>query len=250
MRAVLDGQAPVALATLCPIHQETSLIPPLPDHPDLAKLPLERMQFPIAGTIWRLDVVRDEAAQLHVTPDRDLYPFGLMVWESAIVLAEVLAELGGSLAGRRVLELGAGVGLPGLVARNAEAIVAQTDHDTLALALARHNAALNRVSGIEQFAGDWNRWTHEPRYHYVVGADIIYDTGNYESLERVFRRNLARGGELILTDPVRQQTIALFTVMEDAGWKIDIEDRTVPALSPNAETGALVDVQVVRARWK
>ena len=62
------------------------------------------------------------------------------------VLADVLTERGPALVNRRILELGCGVGLPGIVARKLGANVIQTDHDALALALSRHNAALNRVT--------------------------------------------------------------------------------------------------------
>jgi methyltransferase-like protein 23 len=224
------------------------MLPALPDHPDLGKLPLVRMSFDIAGAPWDVDVVRDEKAQMGITPDRDLYPFGLMIWEAAVVLSRVMAERGAALAGMPILELGCGIGLPGLVAQRHGAKVVQTDHDALALALCRYNAALNKVAGIEQFVGDWHKWQHTTRYPLIIGADIIYDTADYALLEQVFRANLAPGGEVILTDPSRQQTIALFTVMEDAGWTISIVERPIPALLEAERAEGLVTVQIVSAR--
>jgi methyltransferase-like protein 23 len=224
------------------------MLPPLPDHPDLGILPLVRMSFDIAGALWDVDVVRDEKAQMGITPDRDLYPFGLMIWEAAVVLSRVMAERGGSLAGVPILELGCGIGLPGLVAQRHGAEVVQTDHDALALALCRYNAALNKVSGIQQFVGDWHKWTHTPRYPLIIGADIIYDTADYALLEQVFRANLAPGGEVLLTDPKRQQTIALLTIMEDAGWTFSIVERAVPAILEVERAEGLVTVQIISAR--
>ena len=226
------------------------MLPPLPPHPDLVKLPLDRMKFQIGGLFWPMDVVRDEAAQLGVTADRELYPFGLMIWESAVVLADVMDERGQQLHGRKILELGCGVGLPGLVAQQQGAYVVQTDHDALALALCRHNAALNRITGVEQFVGDWQDWTHAQRYDLVIGADIIYDTADYEVLEKVFRNTVAPRGEILLTDPMRQQTIALFTVMEDAGWIIDTTHRMQPTVTEAYKAKAEVEVQVVTARLR
>jgi len=223
------------------------MFPPLPAHPDMAKLPLDRMIFPVDGVDWQMDVVRDEKAQMGITPDRDEYPFGLMIWESALVLGQELAARGRGLAGQRILELGCGVGLPGLIARRLGAEVVQTDHDALALALCRHNADLNGITGINQFVGDWQAWSHPHKYEIIVGADIIYDTAYYAALEYVFRTNLAPGGELLLTDPMRQQTIALFTVMEDAGWTISTANRKVPALTETATGSSTVEVQVVTA---
>ncbi len=224
------------------------MLPPLLPHPDLVKLPLDRMKFQIGGLFWPMDVVRDEAAQLGVTADRELYPFGLMIWESAVVLADVMDERGQELRGRSILELGCGVGLPGLVAQQQGARVVQTDHDALALALCRHNAALNRITGVEQFVGDWQDWTHTQRYDLVIGADIIYDTADYEVLEKVFRNTVAPRGEILLTDPMRQQTIALFTVMEDAGWIIDTTHRMQPTVTEAYKAKAEIEVQIVTAR--
>lgn len=232
-------------------ESNSAMLPPLPAHPDLGKLPLDRMNFEIGGEIWRMDVVRDEKAQLGITADREVYPFGLMIWESAVALADELAARGKTaLAARSVLELGCGVGLPGLVARQQGARVVQTDHDALALALCRHNAGLNRITGVEQFVGDWQAWTHAKRYDLIIGADIIYDTADYARLEHVFRTNLAPRGEVLLTDPMRQQTIALFTVMEDAGWKIETTYRAIVSITQSYKANESVEVQVVQARLK
>jgi methyltransferase-like protein 23 len=230
------------------IRKPAFMLPTLPDHPDLGILPLVRMSFDIGGTPWHVDVVRDEKAQMGITPDRDLYPFGLMIWEAAVVLSRVMAERGALLAGVPILELGCGIGLPGLVAQRHGAQVVQTDHDALALALCRYNATLNKVSGIQQFVGDWHKWTHAPRYPLIIGADIIYDTADYALLEQVFRANLAPGGEVLLTDPKRQQTIALLTIMEDAGWVYSIVERAVPAILEVERAEGLVTVQIISAR--
>jgi predicted nicotinamide N-methyase len=148
------------------------------------------------------------------------------------------------------LELGCGVGLPGLVAQRQGARVVQTDHDALALALCRHNASLNGIADVQQFVGDWLAWTHTDRYPLIIGADIIYDTADYARLEQVFRTNLAPGGEVLLTDPMRQQTIALFTIMEDCGWSLSTAYRTVASITEDRAARASVEVQVVTAHLR
>ena len=59
---------------------------------------------------------------------------------------------------------GAGVGLPGLVARSLGAEVWQTDNLTAALEIARLNARANEVGGITRFTADWMRWTDDRLY--------------------------------------------------------------------------------------
>ena len=58
-------------------------------------------------------------------------PYGIVLWPAAIALAHEIASR--QVAGMRVLELGAGTGLPGIVAASLGAHVVQTDKQELAL---------------------------------------------------------------------------------------------------------------------
>jgi hypothetical protein len=52
---------------------------------------------------------------------------GGAVWDAAVVLAQYVTSLGAALRGARVLELGAGTGVPGLAAARLGADVTLTD---------------------------------------------------------------------------------------------------------------------------
>jgi predicted nicotinamide N-methyase len=69
---------------------------------------------------------------------------GAAVWDAAIVLAEFLASNSHFIAGKRVLELGAGLALPSITAGvfGAKMVVA-SDYDEIVLGLARKNLAAN-----------------------------------------------------------------------------------------------------------
>ncbi|WP_422931676.1 methyltransferase [Singulisphaera sp. PoT] len=60
-------------------------------------------------------------------------------------------------AGRRILELGAGTGLPGIVAASFGARVMQSDRDELALHLCRRNGERNGAKNLEYCLADWTR---------------------------------------------------------------------------------------------
>src|SRR5690348_2982337 len=54
-------------------------------------------------------------------------PYGVALWPAAIALAYEIASRNDAFAGKTVLELGAGTGLPGILAASLGAQVVQTD---------------------------------------------------------------------------------------------------------------------------
>jgi len=74
-------------------------------------------------------------------------PFWSFVWPGGVALARHLLDNPALVAGRTVLDLGAGSGLVGIAAARAgAATVTAADTDPAALAAARRNAALNGVT--------------------------------------------------------------------------------------------------------
>jgi len=106
------------------------------------------------------------------------------------------------LSGRRVLELGCGLGLPSLAAALRGAHVLATDWADAAIGLLRRNAernaALLRVAQV--------RWSEpEPLlraapWDVVLGADLLYEARNAEQLAELLPR---LGGDVLLAEPGR-----------------------------------------------
>lgn len=149
--------------------------------------------------------VDDQEALLRQSQNRELLPFGLMMWESAVILARSIATR--DLVGKRVLDLGCGAGLTAVVAAIGGAHVHAVDYDPLALELCRRNAATNKVTErIRLDEADWNTWSPEPAYDIVLGADIVYDRDHHDALLRVVTRAVVPGGRFLLADPRRTDT--------------------------------------------
>src|SRR4030095_2414799 len=72
-------------------------------------------------------------------PDEDRLPFWAELWPSGTALATTVA--GQDLGGRRVLELGCGLGLVGVAAALAGARVLSVDRSPEAITIAAANAA-------------------------------------------------------------------------------------------------------------
>jgi predicted nicotinamide N-methyase len=154
-------------------------------------------------------------------------PYGLSLWPGAIALAHEITARADEFRGRRVLELGAGTGLPGIVAASLGALVVQTDKQQAALHLARMNAERNGVGGIEHRVADWAAWVDSTRYDWIIASDILYPKPMHPHLTRIFDGNLASGGRGLLSDPFRPAGLAFLESLETAGWTISASKWTV-----------------------
>jgi predicted nicotinamide N-methyase len=210
----------------------------------LGGLPLVERTIDFAGGPLIITAAMDQTALLAATRDSSLLPLGLMLWESAVALARALDHR--AMAGLRVLELGAGVGLCGLLAARAGAQVVQTDIDERALALQRRNASRNGVDGLRHVRLDW----HTPdladvaRADLVIGADIVYDRCDHAAIERAVRLALAPKGAVILADPSRSDTPAFLDLLGASGWHMTVTTVTEPDLT---YAGRVVEIALIKA---
>jgi predicted nicotinamide N-methyase len=154
-------------------------------------------------------------------------PYGLMLWPASIALAREIAMHAGVLSGARLLELGAGTGMPGIVASTLGARVTQSDKHELALDLCRRNAERNGALGIEHRLEDWGHWTDTTRYDWIVGADILYAESTQAHLQRIFENSLVPGGRILVSDPLRLSSIRFLDRLDGHGWRVVMSKWTI-----------------------
>jgi predicted nicotinamide N-methyase len=166
----------------------------------------------VCGEPFDLLLVRDTNVLLErVGPDQfstdERLPYWADLWTSSIDLAGwVLEEQG--VAGRSVLELGAGVGLAGIAAARAGAKVTLTDYETDSLLFARYNALRNLPVDVCQrrvrcVPMDWRAPTIRGQFDLIIGADIVYERRNFDPILTLLQSYLAPGGRALLTEPDR-----------------------------------------------
>src|SRR5947209_1398979 len=97
--------------------------------------PLHEYLLRQGGRQWtalHADAVLTRADETRLLSERATrLPYGVALWPSAIALAHEVATRAAAFRGRRVLELGAGTGLPGIVAGTLGGQVVQTDRHEL-----------------------------------------------------------------------------------------------------------------------
>ena len=197
------------------------------------EVPLHEYRLTLAGRTWSILhtgamlTPEDERLYLSEKEEKDRLPYGVVLWPAAIALAHEVGSRGDGLAGRSVLELGAGTGLPGIVAGSYGARVVQTDRNELALAVCRRNGERNGVRTLEHRIADWTSWTDDDRYDLIIGSDIIYATSVHDELMAIFVRNLAPGGSVILSDPFRMVSLPILDQLEATGWQASVSKWSV-----------------------
>src|SRR3954449_12144843 len=126
-------------------------------------------------TVLHTGAVLTESDETHaIVMKTNRLPYGVSLWPSAIALSHEIATRAEAFRGRSVLELGAGVGLPGIVAATLGGRVVQTDKDELSLHLCKRNGERNGVEGIAYRLADWTAWDDLGRYDWIIGSDILY----------------------------------------------------------------------------
>lgn len=210
---------PLSGAPVDEIAPASRRIPGLPD-PVASLLVLQRIEA--AGRTWQLWGIPDWDALLLELMARELdtIPFWAGLWESAVGMAEWLHGHADVVRGRRVLELGCGLGLAGLVASRLGARVTQTDLYPEALCVAAENARLNGLDPLPGFAGDWRDWTHPDTYDILLGTDILYERAVFAELLGVLRQSLAPGGRILLGDPMRAGAAEFLDARAAEGWRV------------------------------
>ena len=192
--------------------------------------PTQREELLLSGLSFQLDIISDvdflfneliRKGEDHPDVQDERIPYWSDLWPSAIALSNYL--ISGSIIqpGQHVLEIGCGLGLPGIVAGRLGAKVILTDYMPEPLVFAKHNWNLNNSETASFKILDWRN--PDPSYasDLVLAADVAYETKAFSDLINAFGVLVKPGGTLLLAEPNRAFAQSFVSQLKSNGFAVN-----------------------------
>jgi predicted nicotinamide N-methyase len=132
----------------------------------------------------------------------DYMPYWADLWPAARMLAKAILRETWT-PGQRALEVGCGLGLPGVTALAMGLHVTFSDYDATALLFASDNARANDLESFDTLQMDWRFPPDNVQFPIIFASDLIYEMRNVAPLVALIKKMLQPGGTCWLTDQDR-----------------------------------------------
>ena len=167
--------------------------------------PLELTQISAEKAIYVpvYDAVKAIYTDLLAMDPASPFPYWAKVWPSAIALVKVLQKYPNLIRDKKVLELGAGIGLPSLLMASEAKTIQVSDYDSEAVELFRKNIAHLQLHNVQALQMDWNDLPENIDPEVIILSDVNYDPTQFESLTKLIQKFIHQGCTIILSTPQR-----------------------------------------------
>ena len=198
-----------------------------------------QLLVPIGGHDYRLRVLSD--TQQFADPDGIGEQLGIssaqwslfgQVWPAGRLLAQAMQRI--EVEGRRILEIGCGIGLASLVLQRRGADVVASDIHPLAEPFLAYNAALNALPAVHYRHMRWDLALPTlGRFDMIIASDVLYERGHAALLAEVVRRHAEDRAEVAVTDPGRGNSAMFTRLLAEQGFAVEstacpMDDRDLP----------------------
>lgn len=189
-----------------------------------------------AIALWQVADLERHIDRAALLSDADVPdpPYWALCWSGARVLAAAVPPRAG-----RVLELGCGLALPGLMAARRGGSVVCVDRLVAPLQYVQASARANGLS-VATVAADMLALPFSQPFDCLLAAEILYERSAFPLLAEAMRRLLAPGGQILMTDARRIDTRAFYPELARVGLTCEVDERRVD------EEGWPIDVRLVR----
>lgn len=205
-----------------------------------------QMSLSIGGHPYRLRVLSD--LQQFADPDGHGERLGIssaqwclfgQVWPAGRLLAQAMHRF--DIAGKRILELGCGIGLASLVLKRRGADVVASDIHPLAESFLAYNAALNELPALHYRQLRWDAPLPAlGRFDLIIASDVLYETNHALLLDAVVARHANGRAEVLLTDPGRGNSNQFTRLLAARGFEVASERCPMNDTDPPPHRGQLL----------
>lgn len=127
--------------------------------------------------------------------------FGVL-WDSSVVLAHEMANY--KIIGKRILEVGCGVGLSSVLLNARQADITATDYHPEAGSFLTVNTELNGGKKIPYLRTDWvDSADGLGTFDLIIGSDLLYEKEHIDLLSSFIDRHANQNCEVVVVDPGR-----------------------------------------------
>jgi predicted nicotinamide N-methyase len=142
------------------------------------------------------------------------FPYWSKIWPSSIVLAQWLNDHAQIIAGKKVFEVGAGLGLPSFIAAKYASSILVSDHVSLAIEWLELNKEKLHANNVSSMLFDW-RNRPLPAAELVLMSDVGYREEDLNDVQDMIRQYVACGTVVMLAVPARRISPAFIEPLEE-----------------------------------
>lgn len=154
------------------------------------------------------------------------FPFWIRLWDAAMILAYVLGSQT-EVSGKRLLELGAGLGAPGLAAAGAGFDVTLSDYEDIIMDFQKVSAAASKLDSVKFAHLDWLNPPQMEPFDVMAGAEILFRDEFFEPLLNIFKTHLKDDGMIYLAHDAKRQSLPKFLDLAKKDFEISLKEQSI-----------------------
>ncbi len=131
------------------------------------------------------------------------FPFWARIWPSSKAMSQFLAIEPEWVRGKKILEVGAGLGLPSFAIAHRAREVIVTDHASEAFSLINKNITHLCINNMKSMCLDWNDFPDTISADTILLSDVNYAPGAFGSLLTLVGKLMEEGAVIIIATPER-----------------------------------------------
>jgi predicted nicotinamide N-methyase len=147
-----------------------------------------------------------------------MWPLFGQVWPMSKILARVMLQQ--QILGKRILEIGCGLGLASIVIKQLGGNITASDYHPLAAPFLLENTMLNTLTPIIFADGNWNVVSADiGKFDLIIGSDILYEHHHIQLVSAFISHHSSSDVEVVVVDPGRGSHRAFARAMEQLGYR-------------------------------